>query len=263
MMTAYIIFNILFISSFYFVGFVAAKSGNRAADIAALLGVIILFTQIVLFFYPEIEIRIFNFADYAYFRWWGMAGIALIGGTAFEKIRGRDRIALYFFEFIALGACSYLIWQSFFGVSVDFMELGFEDGICRQSTDYTCAPASCVNLLNMLGIKTTEREMTILCATQRLGSAHINIYRGLRIMLEKNGYEVSLTRETPETLSKITVPFITNIYMQGRILHAVTVLKVDKSCVDLAETIRGTVMSVSVAEFLKCWDGLVFQVKKK
>ena len=263
MIALYIVFNILLLISFFAAGFMAAKHGDRAADIAALSGVLILFSQLALFFYPEIEIFIFNFADYAYFRWWGMAGAALLGGAAFKKIRGRDRIAVWIFEIIIVCACSYLIWQSFFGVSDDFVELGFEEGVCRQSTDYTCAPASCVTLLNMLGIKTTEREMTRLCATQRLGSAHVNIYRGLRIMLEKNGYEVSLTRETPETLSALSVPFLTNVYLQGRVLHAVTVVRVSGAVVDIAETIRGTFMNISVADFLKCWDRLVFQVKKK
>lgn len=259
----YIIFNILLLASAFTAGVMAARSGNRPADIAALSGVIILFAQIALFFYPEIEILIFNFADYAYFRWWGMAGAALLGGTAFNKIKGRDRIALWIFEIIVVCACFYLIWQSFFGVSADFVEIGFEEGICRQSTDYTCAPASCVTYLKRIGIASGEREMAALCATQRLGSAYVNIYRGLKLKLAGYNYEVILERVRPEKLLEITTPFITSLYIHPGVLHTVTVLETSRSGVVIAETVRGARIDVTPNDFLKRWDGLALYAKKK
>jgi len=58
-------------------------------------------------------------------------------------------------------------------------------GHCRQTTGYTCTPASCVAVLAWWGIETTEGEMARLSLTTSWGTTAINAYRGLTLKVRE------------------------------------------------------------------------------
>jgi hypothetical protein len=80
--------------------------------------------------------------------------------------RARDRRALR----LLLVVCAlYFVRSGLWMVHPPVPELStatFEDGVCRQSTDYTCVAASLVTLLHAHGIEATETEMARLSYTE-------------------------------------------------------------------------------------------------
>ena len=80
----------------------------------------------------------------------------------------RDRIAL---SVLAVLASLYVgVWPSL-AVIANRQQLAAiqtkidPDGVCRQSTDYTCGPAAAVTGLRILGLKSEEGELAILART--------------------------------------------------------------------------------------------------
>jgi hypothetical protein len=97
---------------------------------------------------------------------------------------------------------------------------------CRQTTAWTCAPASCVALLSHWGIDATEGEMARLCLTSPRGTTLFNVYRGIVLRVRKDGGErgrlrVRMVELTPEALRALDVPVVA-----GNGYHAV-VLRYD------------------------------------
>lgn len=54
----------------------------------------------------------------------------------------------------------------------------WEQGVCLQSTPHTCSAASAVNVLQRVGVSSSEAEMARLCLTRR-GTHWMGLYRGL------------------------------------------------------------------------------------
>lgn len=71
---------------------------------------------------------------------------------------------------------------------------------CRQSTMYTCAPASCVIAASYCGIAVSERQMAERCLTSSAGTQVFNIYRGLRLTLPSERFRVAIEAVTAEDL---------------------------------------------------------------
>ncbi len=224
---------------------------------------IMMLAQIYLYRRPEIEIKIFNFNDYIYFRWWGMAFIFSAIGVRYEKIKTDSKITASLFIVLAVLAVIYLWRITIFNTDNNFDEAGFFRGVCFQSSGHTCSAAACVFMLDKLGVKAGETEMSKLCLTQVTGTEYINIVRGLRLKLDSDKYEVKLTRENYDSLQNISTPFITNIYVLDNILHTVTVLSVDANQVELADSLEGRIVIYKKDKFIKAWENLVVHVKKK
>lgn len=262
MTTMYIILNIALIAAAFAAGSFAAKKSRTAGDFAAIAGLVILFSQIFLFFHPEWELAIFRFDDYIFFRWWGLSGAFILIGAARERVAPHDRKALAFFAVFAMGAASYLLYQTVYDRIADYDQAGFLNDICLQSTGYTCAPASCATVLKKFGITATEKEMTELCVTQRLGTGYINVVRGLRLKLG-DSWRVEIERPAADRLAEIPRPFLTNIYLEGAVLHMVSVCDVGSSEVKFADTLVGRMRKMKFAQFVSCWDGrVVYAVRK-
>lgn len=65
------------------------------------------------------------------------------------------------------------------------------NGVCNQTTDYTCSPASAATLLRMHGIKADEQEMAELCLT-RHGTSWPGLYRGLKLKTAGTKWDVEV-----------------------------------------------------------------------
>ncbi|MGI9468460.1 MAG: cysteine peptidase family C39 domain-containing protein [Rubripirellula sp.] len=60
-------------------------------------------------------------------------------------------------------------------------ETQWDDGICLQSHNSTCAPAAAVTLLRGVGIVAEERDLVRVCSTSDQGTESLGLYRGVRI----------------------------------------------------------------------------------
>jgi len=259
----YISINIIFITALFTLGVKAGRSGRAAEYSAVAAAFLMMLAQVFLYYHPEIEIRVFPFIDYAYFRWWGASFIFLAIGARFEKLKAESKNFAPLMLVMAILAIAFLWRISLFNTDNEFDEAGFFRGVCFQSTGHTCSPASCVLLLKKFGVKAGEAEMSKLCLTQLTGTEYINIVRGLRLKLDPDKYEVNLTRETWDDLKNLELPFITNIYVLDGILHTVTVLDIRTEEVTLADPLEGRTVVYKKDKFIKTWEKLVVHIKTK
>ena len=259
----YIIINILFLFLAFASGLFFSRRGRMAANASIVAGAMLLAFQLYVYYYPEVEYALFWFADYAYFRWWGICGAFLIIGARFDGLKIKSEMLPKLFLVMAFLVMVFAWRLTIFSANNDFDEAGYFKGVFLQSTGYTCAPCSCALLLRTLGVKTTEKEMAALCLTQERGTEHINIPRGLRLKLDPEIYEVRLTREKWEGLKNIPTPFIANIFIPEILLHTVAVTGVGTDEIYFADSLSGKKRRYKKDEFLKAWDEIVVYVIRK
>jgi hypothetical protein len=78
----------------------------------------------------------------------------------------------------------------------------FADGVCRQSTDYTCGPAAAATALRLLGVPAKEGELGILAGTSPAwGTPPDELARVLREQFAPVGLQVGL--HTVSSLSEL------------------------------------------------------------
>ncbi len=64
--------------------------------------------------------------------------------------------------------------------------------VALQSSWATCSPTAAVTLLNANGIRISEREMIPLCLTDYDGTSTLGLYRGVKLVADRNGRRVEI-----------------------------------------------------------------------
>jgi hypothetical protein len=75
------------------------------------------------------------------------------------------------------------------------------NGVCIQTTSYTCSPAAAATLLKMHGINANEQEMAELCLT-RQGTSWPGLYRGLKLKTANTGWKVEVLEGTIDEICR-------------------------------------------------------------
>ncbi len=75
------------------------------------------------------------------------------------------------------------------------------NGVCVQTTTYTCSPAAAATLLKLHGINATEQEMAELCLTRR-GTSWPGLYRGLKLKTAGTGWKVEVLDGTIDEICR-------------------------------------------------------------
>jgi hypothetical protein len=112
--------------------------------------------------------------------------------------------------------------QLFHRLDCSQLEDKWADGVCLQTSSYTCVPASCATLVKMLGGSVTERELAIEAGTSELGTETWYMMRALR----RHGYEMEI--RWAKSLADIPAPAILGVEY-GDIGHAVVMMSKDKT----------------------------------
>jgi hypothetical protein len=127
------------------------------------------------------------------------------------------------------------------------------DGVCFQSTDYTCAPAAAVTALRRLGLPAQEGEIAILSHTSPvagtlpgcLQTALESRYGAYGLKCEYRYFQsVGQLRDAGLTLAVLKDTFLTD--------HCVTVLDVSDQTVVIADPVLGR-QSMSHEQFEGLW----------
>jgi len=127
------------------------------------------------------------------------------------------------------------------------------EGICFQSTDYTCAPAAAVTALGKLGFKADEGRLAVLSHTNPLfGTLPVCLRDTLEECFADEGLEchyryfdsVDQLKDAPVTLAVVKDSFFSD--------HCVAVLEVSNGKVIFADPVIGKV-SMSYRQFGKIW----------
>jgi len=92
-----------------------------------------------------------------------------------------------------------------------------KDGICFQSTEYSCSAAAAVTLLARHGIQVTEAQMAALCLTRAdLGTSSLGLYRGLSLAAASAALRPRLSYiGPPANLRHATYPCIISVGLKS------------------------------------------------
>jgi hypothetical protein len=192
---------------------------------------------------------------------------ALVLTTPLSRLpRKRDRIAIFILMSVIVFVMS--VWP-FLAPAFNRNQLAHlqthmgTDGVCLQTTDYTCGPASAVTALRKLGLPADEGEIAILsCTSSTTGTPPDLLAEALQNRYGKDGLvadyrafkDVSELRKTGLTLAVTKFGFLVD--------HYVTVLDVTDTEVVVGDPLNG-VDKVSWDQFRQQWRFVGVVLKRK
>ncbi|MBI5365394.1 MAG: hypothetical protein HZA54_00030 [Planctomycetes bacterium] len=206
-----------------------ARRGSRGRTLALAAGALVLFLLgLWLSGRPDVTDGRLP-AGYVYLElvWPAIPGVflfALLGGLARSRVIGGAVQALGLWPvFFAATEGSWV-----FRAPETLPPSRFIRGVWRQSTDYTCGPATLVSLLRAHGLAADESEMAALCgAAAGLGTTPLRMVQALRRKLEGTGWRAAVLRPDWEELERLRRPSITQVYWEGEVLHVVLLLRIE------------------------------------
>jgi hypothetical protein len=92
----------------------------------------------------------------------------------------------------------------------------WRDGLCRQTSRASCAPAAAATLLAAYGIPATEAEMARLCLTTGDGTSSRAIFRGLLLKAEGTSRCVEVFRGDLGALRALRGPVLLNMRLDPK-----------------------------------------------
>ncbi len=139
-----------------------------------------------------------------------------------------------------------------------------EVGLVRQTQAYSCVPAACATVLNVLGVPTSEAEMAELTQTRSgTGSTLIRAYAGLKKRLASTRYDVELLEPSYGQLLTLPTPIMTPIWAAATYRHMVVILNIDDAGVWIADPAQGqTYYSREEFEAIYGGEAIVFHGRK-
>ena len=128
-----------------------------------------------------------------------------------------------------------------------------EDGVCRQSNDYSCGPAAAVTALRALGLPAEEGEIAILAHTSRFMGTETDILA--EALQKRYGPEgVTARYRHFNSVKDLKGPFITIARIKFGLLldHYITVIGVSDDTLLVADPLSG-LQEMTHAEFSSQW----------
>jgi hypothetical protein len=243
-------------------GILAFRRSQRAgtAFVAAMLALILLKVFVVRT--PAAEPRLFPWDWYPFVEpWWFLFPAMGIFGVGITLVRR----SVWKRDVLLVGA-GYLLLHC--GVTAallsrpkDLTGVVNQEGICLQSTGYSCAPAAAAMILHRYGVEATENEMAQLCVTRgggtrMSGTSDAGILRGLRLKLRDRGTPVITTPE----YDRIPVPCLVPIQLTPTLGHCILVARVEPDRVLVIDPVygRGTIPRV---QFERAWQKSAIHVE--
>lgn len=233
---------------------------QATALVAAMLALILFKAGIVRV--PAAEPRIFPWDWYPFVEpWWFLFPAMFIFGGGITLVRR----SVWKRDALLVGAGTLLIHC---GVTAALMErpkdltgVVNQEGVCIQSTGYSCAPAAAAMILHRYGIPATENEMAQLCVTRgggtrMSGTSDAGILRGLRHKLQARGTPVITTPQ----YERIPVPSLVPIQLTPRLGHCILVAAVEPDHVSVIDPVygHGTIPRV---QFERAWQKSAIHVE--
>ena len=132
-----------------------------------------------------------------------------------------------------------------------------------QSQDYSCVPAACAQVWDLLGVPTSEQQMAELTQTRPgTGSTMLRAMQGLTQRLKPASYDVELLQVQPQDLRQLPCPMLTPLRYEPTRLHMVTITAVTHDMVSIQDPIDGPVL-VSWESLEKVFTGEVLVFVKR
>lgn len=194
------------------------------------------------------------------------AAAALLLGVLIPRLEQRNlKVSLCFLLFIFCGyniAVPFLL-PVFIRGKMERTENSYvSDGVCLQSTGYTCGPASAVTFLSQFGINANEGELAILAyTTPQLGTSEDLLVTAINKAHSKNGFRCEyIFIDTIKEL-KEHCPAIAVIKYSLLADHYITVLEVAENQVIVGNPLSGK-ETLTYQQFLDKWRSAAIVSKK-
>jgi predicted double-glycine peptidase len=251
-----------------FAGFtvLGAWAGHKRPKVAlggVVAAIVLISLRIVWRLYPQWEYPLFPFDAYVEIRpWWVFAPALFAMGVGAAKMSTKSAR-------VGVGMLALLLWV----VSGQRMFLSYmlppeqmkgqadNNGVVRQTTDYTCGAAAAATVVTQLGVAATEREMAEICGTNAFtGTDEFGVARGLRQKLEGKGVRVKVRGGDWEALRHAALPAAVTIRYVPWIDHWVVVLEVREEVVIVGDPMRGRKV-MGKEEFMAKWRKVMVTVE--
>lgn len=136
-----------------------------------------------------------------------------------------------------------------------------KDGICRQTTDYTCGPAAAVTALEHLGLSAKEGELAVLShSSPVVGTLPTSLCSALKNRYKEEGLKCKYRRfDSIEQLRKTGITLV--VIKENFLLdHCIVVLEVLDNAVAVADPITGKEL-IPIEKFEKIWrfSGIILE----
>jgi hypothetical protein len=95
---------------------------------------------------------------------------------------------------LACGSITAILWP-LLSIAVRPPPVGgnqWEDNVAMQTSWATCSPAAAATLFRGEGIEVSEMGMIPLCLTDSSGTPTLGLYRGIKLIADRNGREVQI-----------------------------------------------------------------------
>jgi len=213
-------------------------------------------------FFPAVSIRWLGAGTVACIELTGLfvPAVLVFALAAMRVPRKSDARALRLFIVICAVYFARAGWWMISSGVPDLGSTKMVDGVCRQTTGYTCVAASLVTLLAAKGIETTETEMARLSMTEVNGGATDS--RAVWALEKKvTGRGFSVRYEVADLAGLIAAPKPCAMQLDWGffVSHMVPVMAADANMVRLGDPLEG-VREVPVAEFSREWKGRMISI---
>ncbi len=195
--------------------------------------------------------------------WWpAFFAFVVLGIAASRTVARTPRVA-----FITCAVVYGLItlYRLFAIYGVDMAPLEHKtgaDGICRQSTGWTCGPACAVTLLSHFGIHVTEGEMARLSLADPFrGAEDVQLALAIREKALPKGYDVIVAESNWEDLRSSKLPVLVVFDLSSHLDHYAVVLNASEQYVTLADPLSGA-HRMPREEFLGRWRKIVIALQR-
>jgi hypothetical protein len=230
-------FQILGSAGMVTAGVLAVRRNRRVATalVGAMLALILV--KVLLARIPDGEPRFLPWNWYPLVEgWWYLFPAMFIFGAGFglyhRSVLKRD--ALLVAAGILLLRCAAIGWV--LARPSDLLGTVGTDGVCHQTSGYSCSAASAAMLLDRYGIHATEREMAELCITcNATGTTQSGLLRGLRI---KAGDRWTVRIGHP-SYERIPTPSIISLRLSPILTHSALLEKVTPEEVSVVDPLYG------------------------
>jgi len=241
------------------VGHAVGKEGEKPTVALASLGLVVLGLRLAL--PPALEFALFSGDLYPILRpWWPIpTSLALLAAGANHMSSEGSKRGLRLFAGLLVVSASLPLFQTARLDAGDFEGVVGSDGVCLQSSDYTCGAAAAATLLAAYGIEADEAEMAERCWTNSMsGTDEFCVARGLRQKLAGTRREVRLISADWEALqARGQRPAMATIRYSTFVDHWVVIFGVEGETVLVGDPLKGR-RRIGKEEFLAVWRrGLV------
>ena len=143
------------------------------------------------------------------------------------------------------------------------LETWREDGICLQTTDFTCGAAAAVTALHQLGLQVEESELAIAAyTTPSWGTSSGQLTNAIERLYAKQGIRCRIMRFHSIEEVRGLCPIIATVEHSFMVDHYVAVLSVEEDVVVVGDPLKG-LERLSFEAFNRKWRRVGIAVKRE